>query len=1314
MSKRFRWLLYLIGALAAMILAATLGVRSAWFKRELHHRIVAALDDATHGQVEIAELQPSLSHLQIVVRGFVLHGAERASEPPLVSIRSLVVGFTPVALIRRSHLIRSFEASDAEVHITRYPDGSTNFPIPGSALEPPRSLKDLFNLSIGRLSLARTNVFWNDQRIPLDLEAMDVALQLRRAKKGRYTGVVSSSAVTLRREGRSFPPINLSAQLDLSEKEIQVASLTWQMAGMTGQTSGAVQLETPLRANVSTRMSGELVALARQLGFREVRGGNFHLEAQATYNQGRLESRGRVQVYRLDVQSPSAQLGSVDLDASYSSDLTRVEIPNFTAFLLGGMARGRAEISWRDGPPRVAIASELRGLDLDRSLRSFPDIPSSVRRLPLIAKVGGRVETTWSGDLKDFSSKFDLNFTTSGPARPGARPVTGFARGEATLARGLRINVRESKFQTAHSTLTAQGALDARQSHVTFAWQTSDFEECRPFLESLDPSWAPIPAALKSNATFAGSMTGPISRPAIQGRLTVGEFVYRGWTWSSLETEVAAASNLLQLSSGRLAGGSSQVTFDFSIGLSRWEATPQSAVRIVAEAKNAQLEGLRDALNIPAPVSGVATGRVELGGNLSNLAGAGLIRVEKATVAGESIDSFSADIRASGPTISLEKIQLAKGRGHLTGQAQIEPQSRAFAAKLNGSGFSLAEIQHFTTGQSGAAMMQGTASFDLTAEGTPEHIQLQSNIDIPNFILDGNSLGHFTGKLHGQGKQLQIQGETRSPDGNLTFDGTTQADGDWPLKLGVQYSNFRADPWLRLWGPHNVTAAVTATGSAEIFGPLKSPLLLEVHSRTQTLQVNITSMTWSNDKPVELSLAHQTLTLSRFQLHGPSTDFQIEGTVQLKDPVNLSITAEGQADAALLTLLDPSLQGKGRFGLKLRATGAPSQPLLFGTLNVDNLSLGYADVPIRLTGLTGEAQLQGDRITITSLRGDAGRGSLTLTGFVTLGDLPRIDLRADLDQARVQYPIEVTDTLSGRLHLTGTSENANLAGEISIQRVSVAEGFEVMTWIAEAVNQASQRATNPPTSTAAHIRLDMGVVSDPDVRLQAHDLRLVATINLRLKGTLADPVAFGDIHTQSGEVLFQGNRYKLTRGDIALTNPFRTTAVLDLEAQTRVEHYDVAVNIAGPADHVRLSYRSDPPLPSYDVLNLLVRGYALQEQALTAGTSAQSIGSAGAGLLLSPALYNEKARRVQRLFGISRFRIDPNASGSTSGGSRITVEEQIAPNVTITYINVTGGPAIQQRIIHFDWDISDRTELIGERDQNGVYGLELRFHQRFK
>jgi len=89
------------------------------------------------------------------------------------------------------------------------------------------------------------------------------------------------------------------------------------------------------------------------------------------------------------------------------------------------------------------------------------------------------------------------------------------------------------------------------------------------------------------------------------------------------------------------------------------------------------------------------------------------------------------------------------------------------------------------------------------------------------------------------------------------------------------------------------------------------------------------------------------------------------------------------------------------------------------------------------------------------------------------------------------------------------------------------------------------------------------------------------------------------------------------------------------------------------------------------------------------------------------------AGRLQRLFGVSRVKVDPNVGGpTTTSGARITVEQEVTRNLTLTYI--TNTATSQQRTIQFEWGLSENISLVGIRDQNGIFGLELRFRRRFR
>jgi len=155
----------------------------------------------------------------------------------------------------------------------------------------------------------------------------------------------------------------------------------------------------------------------------------------------------------------------------------------------------------------------------------------------------------------------------------------------------------------------------------------------------------------------------------------------------------------------------------------------------------------------------------------------------------------------------------------------------------------------------------------------------------------------------------------------------------------------------------------------------------------------------------------------------------------------------------------------------------------------------------------------------------------------------------------------------------------------------------------------------------------------------------------------------------------------------------------------------LTLNINGPIDRAKISYRSDPPLPSGEVLSLLALGYAPSEQQMTAGGSAGP--NLSAASLLSAAVSSGVTGRVQRLFGVTRVRVDPSQyQTTTTAAYQVTVEQQLAPDFTITYILNTGIAG--HNVVRLEWAIRENASLVAERDINGVYGVEIRFRRRFK
>jgi len=108
----------------------------------------------------------------------------------------------------------------------------------------------------------------------------------------------------------------------------------------------------------------------------------------------------------------------------------------------------------------------------------------------------------------------------------------------------------------------------------------------------------------------------------------------------------------------------------------------------------------------------------------------------------------------------------------------------------------------------------------------------------------------------------------------------------------------------------------------------------------------------------------------------------------------------------------------------------------------------------------------------------------------------------------------------------------------------------------------------------------------------------------------------------------------------------------------------------------------------------------------------QSLGQTGASALFGAAVANPVSGRLQRLFGVSKLKIDPQLTGlSSTPQATLTLQQQISRDLTFTYVqDVTQS---NSQIIRIEWAISPQWSAIAARDRNGQFNVDLFYKKRF-
>ncbi len=978
MSKPFRITIGITGALVALVMAAIAVMSTPWFHRALEHRLIVALEGMTGGRVEVREFTFHPIVLQAIFNGLVIHGTEAPEAPPLFSARTVVLRLSPANLFHREVRIMSLDWDGAELHLKTNADGSTNLPGPITRYTAGQAMDQLFDLRIGRVTLARSTFFWNDRPLGLELSARDVALLLHFRRGPRYEGSLAASALTARGPAQSIPPVTLSTQFVLTPNELAVTSLVWQSRGMTGQGSSTFRAVPEPEASFSFQAGVDLAGLNPPPLLPGLQKGNLRLDGQGMFRRGQISVHGRLETRQLLFRDARFNSGPLEVSADYSLDRSQAAITNLRVLGWKGGVLGEGQVSLAGSTPQFHVRVRPRDVDLSAFLHGFTNRPLLVTQFHPASLVDGVADVTWSGDFEKFKSEFDLHFSAPAAPSPSFLPVNGDMRGSLEMNHGFSVSLEEASFHTPHSVLRAKGTLvesvarSQSPGRLQIECETEQFEEWRPVFEDLIESAQHLPLALKSQATFTGEVAGSIYSPDIRGSLRVGAFEYRGWTWDGLQANLVAQPDLVQISSGRLAHGASALSLEGTAHLENWRFTKTSLVQLSAHAARTPLEGFQAALGINYPIGGSVSGRLNLGGTASNLAGAGTLRVESGQIAGETVDSFSANVHVRESGWEFDTIELRKDHGRITGNTTLDAATHSITCQLRGAGFSLAELKTLAHAfpNSSLPSLQGQASFDFRGSGTPGNFHFHSTMLVQGIRAAGAPVGDFRVQLDGEGTNLRISGIGSGPAGMFSLSGdTTTTTGDWPVQLQGQYISFRLDPWARLLLNDSLSGQVTASGSFKANGSLRDPSKLRMQSEIQTLEVSLPFLKWRNEHPVELRLASGRLFAQPFRMQGPSTNLTVEGSLDVAGPASLSVTAQGIADATLLSLLDPSLQASGHSRVKLSASGSPLRPQLKGTMEVQDVSLFRAGLPFRLSNLNGEIEPRGGESRSEILKG---------------------------------------------------------------------------------------------------------------------------------------------------------------------------------------------------------------------------------------------------------------------------------------------------------------------------------------------------------
>ena len=1012
-----------------------------------------------------------------------------------------------------------------------------------------------------------------------------------------------------------------------------------------------------------------------------------------------------------------------------------IQLNNFTADAFNGRASGNARIALAKGGTSQFTA-DFNNVDVAGPLAAFAGAA-----VPLTGRATGRVDLTFPGtEVKLASGTLTTQFTAeAGETSADRIPITGEVSLRAN--RGL-FDIQAVNLQTPATRLNATGQFSFEgDSNLTVDLASSDAAELQAvlissgLLPSIDDEMRNLKMAIAGQFAFNGNIRGRLESPDVNGRFSLGSVMIQGIELGSLSASVTVNSHEIRIPDGRLTerdGGGMQF---YLVTLRRENNTSIEATLDRMNARPLLALSPSSGEQLASDTEGDLSGHIKISGIPNAMSGSADLRLGPGKIGGEPSQGMTARATFSGSNVNVESVDIRLVAGHIFGSGTFDTETQDFEFKGQAENVQLARLAALAS-RPGMPVVAGVANVTTEVKGNFAKgfsaYQITLDGEARDVTIDGRAAGKVDLVARTENQRLNVRltssllgaPQVITADVNLADDllaariDTTFTNADLTnlFQIGLPRAN------VRMSGRANGT--ISASGNLvdddnnfSLAGLSGTARFSELSFRVEDVQLNATT-------PLEIDFKPNEINFKETRFTGPGTNIVIAGTLASGAGGTQNLNVNGNLNLRVLNGVSPDFFSSGTAQVAVTIRGSFEQPRVNGQASLDNASLSLLLGNERWTvaNVRGGVRFTTNQAQIDSLTGTLGGGRVEATGGALLDGFTVSAFRINVhgDNVTVPFPPDFRSTLDADVEIRGSQREQLIGGLVTLRRTEYTEDIE----LADLINQRrgesiEEGAEIELTRTALFASLRVEGRNALVVRNNLADL--VGSVSLQLDGPVNDPTISGRITATSGTLNFRNDRYDITRALLDLPPARNADPVVNIQAESQIRGYRVIVGLTGPLSQPQASVRSEPALPQADVVSLITTGQLASGDTSASILSQSEVGAATS--LLTDALINAPAQRAtSKLFGLTRFEINP-VIGGTAGSTpaaRLTLGRRISKEVTVTYsTNVASDP---NQILALEYRVSDRLSFVAQYEQASTrrlsartnnFNFEIRFRKRF-
>lgn len=708
---------------------------------------------------------------------------------------------------------------------------------------------------------------------------------------------------------------------------------------------------------------------------------------------------------------------------------------------------------------------------------------------------------------------------------------------------------------------------------------------------------------------------------------------------------------------------------------------------------------------IDNPVHGDFSFEGDLAGSVNDPVGKLTLKGSRVDLAGQPIESLALDARFEAGRVWLDRLLAAVAPAEqIEGSGWIGLDKTA-ELHLKSDGIMISRIQRLHD----VFPAEGRLRFDATGQGSVTNPDIDGRLTVSDVSIQGETIQDVDLRFSLHDKQA-------SAAGNLNFELEAACDlnrGNFDVRL--LFDDTETASYFKIAGQPDLHG--TLTGRVQAAGNFHDAADLTANVALDAVDLFFKNTPLIQSDRISLHLADRQLTISEFELTLLSAgSLRLEGDARLDGRLDLAL--DGRIPLAAAGVFSEELaDAVGTLALSGTVSGDTADPRVDARIDLQGIGMTVPGLVQKLHDLNGRIVVTSDHVRIEALSGMLDTGKFSLNGLVNhKGFEPR---QINLTLAAQSLPLEIPDTLTlmlnGDIKIAGDHRSADARGQIVLLEGLYYKDVKInLLKLATARQRAVAPATEPVTLPYFDtVNLDIAIRNRQPFLVQNNLAELEISPDLKIGGTLAQPVVSGRAQVKSGTVTFQKKTFEVNKGVIDFVNPYKTEAEIDIESQSQIRSWTITLAIKGTPDNLDLQLSSVPSETDSDILSLILFGRTAQE--LTAGEGGATRST---GQILAEMIADTFGEDIKASTGVDILQVETNDGSSdddqeTAEGVKVTVGKHLSDRMTVKYAVETKDGQVVQRAIT-EYKLLENILVSGFQDTKGIYGSELVFRIEFR